>query len=173
MTSGELARMINGSGMIEHPCLLYVVPMLGWKRSMVWKDTGLKWRPTSPLVPHAHSPLYQVAMGMVGEIGGVDLGFGTSRPFEVVGASWLEAEKVARRLNDYQLTGVRFSAIKSVVGRGSQKGADTPCSESGHHRCILGSIDPRQSLRHRGHSIGPRQGHDADPDQSWEKMGPL
>ena len=65
MTSGELARMINGSGMIEHPCLLYVVPMLGWKRSMVWKDTGLKWRPTSPLVPHAHSPLYQVAMGMV------------------------------------------------------------------------------------------------------------
>ena len=126
MTSGELARMINGSGMIEHPCLLYVVPMLGWKRSMVWKDTGLKWRPTSPLVPHAHSPLYQVAMGMVGEIGGVDLGFGTSRPFEVVGASWLEAEKVARRLNDYQLTGVRFSAIKSVVGRGSQKGRTLP-----------------------------------------------
>ena len=71
-------------------------------------------------------PLYQVAMGMVGEIGGVDLGFGTSRPFEVVGASWLEAEKVARRLNDYQLTGVRFSAIKSVVGRGSQKGRTLP-----------------------------------------------
>ena len=65
-------------------------------------------------------------MGMVGEIGGVDLGFGTSRPFEVVGAGWLEAEKVALRLNDYQLPGVRFSAIKSVVGRGSQKGRTLP-----------------------------------------------
>jgi uncharacterized protein YbbC (DUF1343 family) len=126
MTCGELARMINGSGMIEHPCLLYVVPMRGWERNMVWQDTGLPWRPTSPLVPHAHSPLYQVAMGMVGEIGGVDLGFGTKYPFELVGASWLKSESVSQRLNAYALPGVNFHPIKTTVGRGPNKGRVLP-----------------------------------------------
>ena len=58
MTCGELARMINGEGWIKKPCALTVVPMTGWRRSMVWHDTGLPWVPTSPNVPRADSPLY-------------------------------------------------------------------------------------------------------------------
>ena len=48
LTFGELARMINGEGWIKQPCRLTVVPMRGWKRSMVWRDTDLPWVPSSP-----------------------------------------------------------------------------------------------------------------------------
>src|SRR5258706_4698427 len=70
MTCGELARMINGEHWITNSCKLTVVSMKGWKRSMTWRDTGLPWVPTSPHVPYGDSPLYQVATGMLGEIGG-------------------------------------------------------------------------------------------------------
>src|SRR5438552_13127449 len=50
MTCGELARMINGEGWIKSPCKLTVVRMIGWRRPMVWRDTGLAWAPTSPNV---------------------------------------------------------------------------------------------------------------------------
>jgi uncharacterized protein YbbC (DUF1343 family) len=126
MTCGELARLLNKEGMIEHPCVLYIVPMRGWKRDMVWKDTGLNWKPTSPLVPHAHSPLFQVAMGMVGEIGGLDLGFGTQMPFELFGSAWLDANKVSRYLNALKLPGLNFRAIKTTIARGRYKGKTIP-----------------------------------------------
>ena len=42
LTCGELARMINDRGWIEHPCKLTVVPLEGWRRTMVWRDTGLQ-----------------------------------------------------------------------------------------------------------------------------------
>ena len=126
MTCGELARLLNKEGMIEHPCVLYIVPMRGWKRDMVWRDTGLSWKPTSPLVPHAHSPLFQVAMGMVGEIGGLDLGFGTQMPFEIFGSAWLDANKVSRYLNALKLPGLNFRAIKTTIARGRYKGKTIP-----------------------------------------------
>ena len=126
MTCGELARLLNKEGMIEHPCVLYIVPMRGWKRDMVWRDTGLSWKPTSPLVPHAHSPLFQVAMGMVGEIGGLDLGFGTQMPFELFGSAWLDANKVSRYLNALKLPGLNFRAIKTTIARGRYKGKTIP-----------------------------------------------
>ena len=126
MTCGELARLLNKEGMIEHPCVLYIVPMRGWKRDMVWRDTGLNWKPTSPLVPHAHSPLFQVAMGMVGEIGGLDLGFGTQMPFELFGSAWLDANKVSRYLNALKLPGLNFRAIKTTIARGRYKGKTIP-----------------------------------------------
>ena len=126
MTCGELARLLNKEGMIEHPCVLYIVPMRGWKRDMVWRDTGLNWKPTSPLVPHAHSALFQVAMGMVGEIGGLDLGFGTQMPFELFGSAWLDANKVSRYLNALKLPGLNFRAIRTTIARGRYKGKTIP-----------------------------------------------
>ena len=49
LTCGELARMINGESWISRPCRLQVVPMKGWQRSMVWRDTGLPWVASSPM----------------------------------------------------------------------------------------------------------------------------
>jgi uncharacterized protein YbbC (DUF1343 family) len=111
LTCGELARMINGEGWITNRCKLTVVPMKGWKRGMVWRDTGLPWVPSSPHVPHGESPLYQVATGMLGEIGGVSTGIGYTLPFECIAAPQIDSHKLADALNAYRLPGVKFQPI--------------------------------------------------------------
>lgn len=111
MTCGELARMINDKGWITNRCQLTVVPMKGWKRTMVWRDTGLPWVPTSPHVPHGESPLFQVATGMLGEIGGVNIGVGYTLPFQCVAATNVNPQQLAAALNGYQLPGVRFQPV--------------------------------------------------------------
>ena len=45
--------LLNGEGMIGKPCNLHVVAMEGWKRDMVYEDTGLQWIPSSPHIPQA------------------------------------------------------------------------------------------------------------------------
>ena len=111
LTCGELARMIEGEGWIKSRGKLTVVPMKGWRRSMVWRETGLPWVPNSPHVPHDESPLFQVATGMLGEIGGVSTGIGYTLPFQCIAAPGLDAHGMAGLLNGYQLPGVRFKAI--------------------------------------------------------------
>ncbi len=111
LTCGELARMINGEGWIKKPCRLTVVPMKGWKRSMVWEDTGLPWVPSSPHVPHGESSLFQVATGMIGELESVSTGIGYTLPFECVAAPGLDPHKLAEALNGYHLRGVEFRPI--------------------------------------------------------------
>ena len=111
LTCGELARMINGQGWIKQPCKLTVIPLKGWKRSMVWRDTGLPWVPTSPHVPNDESALFQVATGMIGEIGGASTGIGYPLPFQCVAAPGVDKHKLADALNSYQLRGVRFVPV--------------------------------------------------------------
>jgi uncharacterized protein YbbC (DUF1343 family) len=111
LTCGELARMINGEGWITNRCKLTVVPLKGWKRSMVWRDTGLPWVPSSPHVPHGESPLFQAATGMLGEIGGISTGIGYTLPFQCIAAPNLDAHKLADLLNSYHLPGIKFQPI--------------------------------------------------------------
>ncbi len=111
MTCGELARMINDRGWIKKACKLTVVPMKGWTRSMVWADTGLPWVPASPHVPRGDSPLFQVATGMIGELGNVNVGVGYTLPFECVGMPKVASQKLAAKLNSYGLRGVSFRPL--------------------------------------------------------------
>ena len=111
LTCGELARMINGESWITNRCKLTVVPMKGWKRGMVWSDTRLPWVPPSPHIPQGESALYQVATGMLGEIGGVSTGIGYTLPFQCIAGPGLDPYKTAAAMNDYNLPGVRFRPI--------------------------------------------------------------
>lgn len=111
LTCGELARMLNGEHWLKRPCKLTVVPMKGWKRWMVWRDTGLPWVPSSPHVPHGDSPLFQVATGMLGEIGGVSTGIGYTLPFQCIAAPAVDPHQLAEALNGYSLPGVKFKPI--------------------------------------------------------------
>jgi uncharacterized protein YbbC (DUF1343 family) len=111
LTCGELAQMINDRGWIKKKCKLTIVPLGGWKRTMVWRDTGLPWVPTSPHVPHAESPLFQVATGMLGELGTVSVGVGYTLPFQCVGLPKLDPHAFAAKLNGYHLPGVRFQPL--------------------------------------------------------------
>lgn len=111
LTCGELARLINGEGWINKPCRLTVVPLKGWRRGMVWRDTGLPWVPTSPHVPHGESPMFQVATGMLGEIGGVSTGIGYTLPFQCIAAPGLDKYRLAEDLNGRRLPGVEFVPV--------------------------------------------------------------
>ena len=105
LTLGELALWLNDVRGIG--CELEVVPCEGLSRRMRWRDTGLPWVMPSPNLPTLDS--CDVYPGMV-LVEGTNLseGRGTTRPFELVGAPYLDARTFAERLNRYGLPGVRF-----------------------------------------------------------------
>lgn len=111
MTSGEMARMIAGEGWLPggKACELTVVPMKGWRRRMLFADTGLAWVPTSPHVPHAASALFYPATGLTGRA--LDNGVGYTLPFQLLGAPWIDGERFAREMNALALPGIHFRAI--------------------------------------------------------------
>lgn len=122
MTIGELALFFNAEYKIG--CKLKVVSMKGWKRSMAFKDTGLAWVPTSPNIPEADTPLFYATTGMIGELSLVDIGIGYTLPFKIIGASWINGEALAERLNAQKLPGVHFLPFNYRPFNGSYKGKD-------------------------------------------------
>ena len=103
LTCGEMARWLNDARGIG--CDLEVIPCEGWERHMSWIDTGLPWVMPSPNLPTPDS--CAVYPGMV-LLEGTNLseGRGTTRPFELFGAPWLDSAALAARLADAQLPGV-------------------------------------------------------------------
>jgi uncharacterized protein YbbC (DUF1343 family) len=110
MTSGELAKMLNGEGMLEGGVKvdLEVIAMEGWNRDMSFPQTGLPWVPTSPHIPHTHTAIYYTATGIIGELQIVSEGVGYTMPFELFGAPWVDAQVMAERMNGLGLEGVMF-----------------------------------------------------------------
>jgi len=110
LTAGELARYYNK--VLGIGCDLRVVKMEGWRRNMVWADTGLPWVPTSPGIPHAlHAHLY-IATGMVGGISkNVNEGVGTTMPFETIAAKFIDPVRFSAALTAAELPGIRFRPI--------------------------------------------------------------
>jgi uncharacterized protein YbbC (DUF1343 family) len=78
---------------------------------MVWRDTGLPWVPSSPHVPNGDSPLFQVATGVLGELGGLSTGIGYTLPFQCIAAPDLDPQQTASVLNAYKLPGIKFKPI--------------------------------------------------------------
>jgi uncharacterized protein YbbC (DUF1343 family) len=106
MTLGELAVLYNRAFGIN--AKLTVVPMGGWRRRMIWADTGLPWATPSPgLIDPDIAPYYAAT----GPLDGTNLwnGVATDSRFRVVLAPWLDAPRLAERLNRSGLPGVRFT----------------------------------------------------------------
>jgi len=107
MTIGELARLFN-----EHfgiGAKLEVVKMRGWSRDQYFCDTGLPWVLPSPNLPTPDTAMVFPG-GVLFEGTNVSEGRGTTRPFELVGAPWVDrdAEGFATALNSRGLSGVYF-----------------------------------------------------------------
>ncbi len=113
MTCGEFAQMINGEGWLHDgvKCDLTVIPMQGWRRDMWWEDTGLQWVPTSPHIPHASTALFYNATGIMGELRVINEGVGYTLPFEIVGAPWIDGQRLADELNAQHIIGVHFRPL--------------------------------------------------------------
>jgi beta-N-acetylhexosaminidase len=108
MTAGELALMCND--VLAIGCNLMVVTMDGWRRSMWFDDTGLPFVQPSPNLPTLTSLTVYPGTCLV-EGTTLSEGRGTTRPFEVIGAPWLDGERLARDLNAQKLPGVHFRPV--------------------------------------------------------------
>jgi uncharacterized protein YbbC (DUF1343 family) len=105
MTIGELARLFNEVFSIG--AQIEVVAMEGWRRDMYADQTGLPWVMPSPNMPTLDTAIvYPGTVLFEGMM--LSEGRGTTRPFELVGAPWIEAERFARDMNALGLTGVHF-----------------------------------------------------------------
>jgi len=125
-TLGELAAMLNGEGWLSrsgegvlHRCSLTVVPMRGWRRAMVWEETGLPWFPPSPNIPSPTAARAAVITGALGEMGLWSVGISTTTPFQLLGAPDFPAETLAERLRGVlRALGVRVGVTQFVPRHG-------------------------------------------------------
>ena len=107
MTVAELAAYLNETHAIG--CNLAVVPMDGWRRAMTWEDTGLPWVAPSPNMPTPDTARVYPG-GCLIEGTNLSEGRGTTRPFELLGAPFLDGRRLARALARRDLPGVTFRA---------------------------------------------------------------
>ena len=105
MTIGELARLFNDHFGIG--CALRIIPMQGWRRSMLWNDTGLAWVATSPNIPTWETTLVYPGTGLI-DNAGINNGVGTTKPFFYAGGYDFNAVALTSHLNARDLPGVYF-----------------------------------------------------------------
>lgn len=108
LTLGELARWHNERAGLN--ARLLVIPMDGWRRSMLWDDTGLPFPVPSPNIRTSTAALLYAGLGAF-ESTNVSVGRGTPWPFEVFGAPWMKNRAVVRALSRRRLPGLRFKAV--------------------------------------------------------------
>eukprot|EP00050_Salpingoeca_kvevrii_P014113 m.32704 g.32704 ORF g.32704 m.32704 type:complete len:408 (-) comp5564_c0_seq2:74-1297(-) len=107
MTIGELAKLFNEHFLPQSQRVaLTVIPMQGWHRSMLFTDTGLPWVLPSPNMPTETTALVYAGLGLL-EGTNMSEGRGTTRPFEIFGASYL-TWKFYLALQELALPGVSF-----------------------------------------------------------------
>ncbi len=106
MTIGELALLFNGEFQ-KKPVELKIIPMKNWSRDMWFDGTGVPWVMPSPNMPTIDTAI--VYPGMV-YIEGTNMseGRGTTRPFELFGAPWIDGFVLTKELNNLGLKGIVF-----------------------------------------------------------------
>ncbi|MCM3674400.1 DUF1343 domain-containing protein [Peribacillus simplex] len=107
MTVGELATLFNKEFKIGAD--LKVIKMKGWKRVMDYDDTGLPFVLPSPNMPTVSTTFVYPATGLI-EGTNVSEGRGTTKPFELIGAPYINSDELAGKLNALRLPGVKFRA---------------------------------------------------------------
>jgi uncharacterized protein YbbC (DUF1343 family) len=109
LTIGELAAYLNTAMGIGAE--LTVVPVQGWRRDMLWPETGLPWVPPSPNLPTFASALVYPGQVLL-EGTNLSEGRGTTTPFEVCGAPFVDPFRLAGELEERSLPGVVFRPLR-------------------------------------------------------------
>ena len=108
MTVGEIARLFNQEFALGAD--LRVVPMRGWQRAFLWDDTRLPWVAPSPNMPAVDTAIVYPGTCFC-EGTNLSEGRGTTKPFEQVGAPFVDGYRLADQLNGLDLPGVRFRPV--------------------------------------------------------------
>ena len=108
LTIGEVVQLLaerhGFAGSLE------VVPMTGWQRGQLFDETGLPWVQPSPNMPTLDTALVYPGMCLV-EGTNLSEGRGTTRPFETVGAAFIDPFELSRVLGERGLPGVQFRPL--------------------------------------------------------------
>ncbi len=108
LTVGELAILIKEVFNVK--CQLEVIKMQGWKRNMYFTDTGIPWILPSPNMPTPETALVYPGMCLL-EATNISEGRGTTKPFEIFGAPFIDSFRLANYLNKLNLKGVKFRPL--------------------------------------------------------------
>ena len=111
LTVGELAKLFNREFNIN--CDLEIVTMDGWNRPHYFEQTGAAWVMTSPNIPTVDTAVVFPAT-VIFEGTEISEGRGTTRPFEMVGAPFINAENLAENLNSFAIPGIKFRAVNFI-----------------------------------------------------------
>ena len=111
LTIGELARLVNHEWSIG--AALEVVPCAGWQRQQMWPDLGRAWVAPSPNMPRFETALLYPGQVLL-EGTNLSEGRGTTLPFEVAGAPFLDPHQLMRELEPFDQPGLRLRPIRFV-----------------------------------------------------------
>ena len=119
LTLGEMAMFFNKERNTNAD--LEVVRMEGWKRGELYDQTGLTWINPSPNMRTLAQALLYPGIGIL-EYTNLSVGRGTERPFEWIGAPWLDGRKLAAAMRKQDLPGVRFLSVRMTPTSSKFKG---------------------------------------------------
>jgi uncharacterized protein YbbC (DUF1343 family) len=110
MTMGELALMIVGEEWVDPLPKVDVLPLQGWKREMLFDETGLPWVKPSPNIPDLETALVYPGTRLL-EGTNISVGHGTRQPYKMFGSPWSTFD-VGKELNIMHIPGVVFRPAK-------------------------------------------------------------
>ncbi len=160
LTIGELALLFNSAFDIHAD--LTVVPMEGWDRKMYFEDTGLPWIAPSPNLPTPSSALVYPGQ-VIWEGTNISEGRGTTQPFELFGAPFLDTERMEAEFNERPLPGVflRPAAFEPTSGKWKEqvcRGFQMHVTDRDRYRPYLSSLRLLESIvRLHGESFSWKQ----------------
>lgn len=137
LTIGELSLFFNNE--YDIGCELDVIPMKGWNRKMYFHDTGLPWVPPSPNLPTPVSTMVYPGQ-VIWEGTNVSEGRGTTQPFEIFGAPFIDTEQILSSLGGNKLPGATLREI--VFEPTSNKWKGDPCRGFQIHVTDLDEFKP-------------------------------
>ena len=125
LTIGELAQLakntpktMNVSDAVRKTGKLTVIRMNGWRRDMLWPETGLRWIPTSPNIPDVSAVLGYAITGLGAQIGGFTHGIGTPHPFRLLQFKGKSAAELKQALDKRNISGLNFYILKTRNNKG-------------------------------------------------------
>jgi uncharacterized protein YbbC (DUF1343 family)/CubicO group peptidase (beta-lactamase class C family) len=149
LTIGELAQLFNRQRKIGAD--VRVIKMEGWRRAMWFDETNLTWINPSPNMRSLTEATLYPGVGLL-ETTNVSVGRGTDTPFELLGAPWIQGEKLAEYLNLRAIPGVRFVPVRftpnaSVFKNEQCGGVNIIVTDRAAFRPLLAGMEMALALR--------------------------
>ena len=126
LTIGELAQVakytsgnMQVSNAVRQKGKLTVIKMRGWHRAMLWPQTGLKWKPTSPYIPNLSAVLGYAMTGLGAQVGGFSHGIGTPYPFRLLRFKGKSSTELQQALLAKQIPGMSFRILRTQSAAGA------------------------------------------------------